>query len=175
MSATSRGPAVWRRPLAGLSAAGLLAALALVPADSLRGFQPPPDSAITFHDGLTYYGKVRREGEVVVDQFSGESFHATAASSAFILDDGPHYLFFGAKQVRDAREEPDPRKDFVSLRRETARPYGKPLPKNGVFDGETKFVNGRRKVFIRTPEGRYGIDQVMTNLNPFYVRLDAPY
>jgi dienelactone hydrolase len=161
----------WHRPLAGLALAGLAVAVALWPFESLRG------DAITFKDGLIFYGKVKTEGDVIIDQLSGMAVPITKANGAFVLDDGPRWLIFSHKQVQKEGTDatPDPRADFVMLRRDlTARVANNPLPKQATFKGATEFgANGHRTLTLESPDGPYRIDQNLSWLSPYFVRIDS--
>lgn len=99
-------------PARGVVCAALVAALAL-PLDALAG-------GIIFKDGFVVRGRVKREGDSILDPASGQQIQV--GKGYFMVDDGVRKVVFSLRQVQDVIEDDkEAGADFVVLTKPFAR------------------------------------------------------
>jgi pimeloyl-ACP methyl ester carboxylesterase len=153
-------------PPFGRAAAALLLVLA-------AAVTAPADD-ITFKDGYTVSGKVKRESGVEIDPFTQESMAVPVFKGYWILDDGPRYVLFNQNQVGETRPA-DYRGGSIELFRPTKRFQPQQLPAGAAFVGAPPPFgkDGRRTLYLSDGKMKYPVDQHLTFLSPYFTRIDA--
>jgi hypothetical protein len=132
---------------------------------------------IVFKDGFVVQGQLKQDKELLLDPASKQWFMVAKLGGFYMVDDRVRRVVFSASQVADAV-----RKDFLNaadfirfgfiVHGPGARDLGKywEVQKVGDF-GPT----WERPITLKTSHGPVGIDQRLTELTPYSMRLQARY
>jgi predicted esterase len=132
-----------------------------------------PADVITFKDGYTVTGKVKKEAAAETDPYTHEQLILPVFKGYWILDDGPRFVLFGTKQVAKT-DGGAAEGDSITFFRGTRRFRPAELPNGASYAGATPWgKDGRRTLFLKGPQGRASIDQNLTILTPQFARIDA--
>jgi predicted esterase len=154
-------PRVWPFPL--------LVLLVAVATDS-----PARAHVVILKDGFTLQGHVVRETTVISDPRSGSVFEMAKPAGFFMIDDEARRIIFSHRQVRDALDK-DPARDagLVRIERGIVRIDHWRLPLSQTLAVSPWNAKWDRVVTVQTDGGRVGIDQHLSILTPYFLRIDA--
>ncbi|VTS05828.1 carboxylesterase family protein [Tuwongella immobilis] len=139
-----------------------------------------PDSGradvVILKDGFTLYGKVGKEQTSYVDPVTGESILMAKAGGVNSIDDGCRVTIFSVhtKQIGEV-DNPDLRANLVQFRTAFNRRLRRlSMPPDATFSDITPFTKDwRRTVKARFSRGHTTIDQQITIMTPYSVRIDS--
>jgi hypothetical protein len=130
--------------------------------------------AVYMKDGFTLHGRVRREAEEIVDPLSGAVIPIIKGNNFFIVDDRVRWVIFDHRSVQVPDPDVNIRRDFLEFHKPISPGMVSPLPKMARVMGSTPFdASWQRSVNLRGELGAYAIRQRLTQLNPYYVRIES--
>jgi pimeloyl-ACP methyl ester carboxylesterase len=130
---------------------------------------------VIFKDGFTIKGRVREPKEFFVDPASGVSVPLANANALLYVDDGARRIIFSPhpSQVQDVLAI-DHEKDLVKLTKRGVLAKGFSLLPGWEFEGYTDWSSRwERTAHVNTSRGRIEMDQRITLLTPYQVRVEA--
>src|SRR5262249_52959259 len=123
---------------------------------------------VTFKDGFSLQGKIRRETTSIVDTESGVQMWTPKLNGFFMVDDGPRRIVFNHHQVEDATDQ-DPTRDadLVRLTMPFTRASFFKLPPGRYADATFWNEKWQRVLTLEIPNGKREIEQHLTVLTPY--------
>ena len=157
-----------RAALRSLLAVSLLALLVSVPAGA---------EVIILKDGFTLHGRPTKEREQIHDPVSKQFIDVDKLGGLSVVDDGPRAVIYSPHTRQVGAKEPVNK--YESLAAASVRPCLRKarsaLPPVGKFDKAPEWdARWHRALRAKGPNGFHVIEQQITTISPYYVRIDSP-
>lgn len=126
-------------------------------------------------DGFMLRGRVEKEGTIYVDPPSGQGIWMPKMKGFFIVDDYARRVVIPHHLVSVARPDPaEQHQEAFYINRVEPHPSSDVIAAIDSLEGATPWDNnGRRNVRVATPHKTFNVEQNITALTPYFLRVGA--